>query len=498
MTDVLHPGAEPRDRPAAPDGGLPLLAVPAQGAVAHLPLLPAQPPGEVAAHPLTCRRCRIDPASCPTAEGLVLEPPPAPTHPPSRVVRAVDRLTTSAWTGLPVFLVVVWALVAVTTAAATPLQDALAALLAGPVAAGAGAVLTAIGVGDTWFASLLVDGVLMGVGTVVTFAPLLVLVSAGLVALERCGYLPRAALAAGGLMRRLGLPGESMLLLVLGFGCNVPAISAASRLADERQRRVTILLVPLMTCSARMPVYVLVASAVVPGKAAFVVCGAYAVSLLAVLVVGLLLRPLTGRHPRRVASATLAPPPCALRWPDPRPVLAEAVRRLVDFVRGVAVVVTASVAVVWLLAALPLSGTGSFGDVALEDSALGRVSTAVAPVFEPAGLDHPSVSAALATGVVAKEAMIASFGTTTAVADGSGDVSTSQLQRVFADASGGEPVAAGLAFCVFVLAYMPCLPTFAAQRAVVGLRWAAGAAVVQTGLAWALAVGTFQLVRLVT
>jgi ferrous iron transport protein B len=398
-----------------------------------------------------------------------------------------------------VLIATVWALIAASTAASQPLQAGLNNLISGPVSSAAVRGLRAVGLDGSWVSSFLVGGLLTGVGQLLTFVPLYAFVAASLIALERSGFLARSSAAAHSLMRRLGLPGESMLILVLGFGCNVPSIGAAGHLGSVRHRRVTAILAPLVTCTARLPVYVLVAQAALPGRSAAVVAAMYAMSIGIVLSVAVILRVVMG-SPAAVpgdGAFPAAPPLCR---PLVLPLLAETLRRLVAFIRGVAVVVTAAVAVAWLLAAIPLGGApagSGFGHVPLGHSVLGRTAGAVAPVFGPAGFGDPAVTAALATGVVAKEAMVASFAQTLSSGPVAATSTAAALRQRLADSSGGHPGGAGLALCAFVLAYAPCIPSFAAQRTVMGARWAVSSVAVQTAAAWALAVVVFQLARLV-
>jgi ferrous iron transport protein B len=176
-------------------------------------------------------------------------------------------------------------------------------------------------------------------------------------------------------------------------------------------------------------------------------------------------------------------------------VTAQAWQRLVGFLRKAGGVVVATVAVVWLLLAVPLGGgTGGFGGVEVPESLYGGVSRTVAPVFAPAGFDDWRVTGALVTGFVAKEAVVSTFAQTHAGQPGTLD---QQLRRTFDESSGGHAGAAAFAFLVFVLAYTPCVATVATQRAEIGLRWTGLGLVVQLAVAWSLATIAFQVGRLV-
>ena len=202
----------------------------------------------------------------------------------------VDAVATSPVLGPVLFLAVMWAVFQLTTRVAAPLQDGLDALVSGPISDAARAVLGLVGLGGTWVEGLVVDGLIAGVGMLLTFVPLMAIMFVLLALLEDCGYLARAAVVTDRLMRLLGLPGRAFLPLVVGFGCNVPAVSATRVLPDARQRLLTVLLVPFTSCSARLTVYVLVSSAFFGSRAGDVVFLMYVLSIALVVVGGLLLR----------------------------------------------------------------------------------------------------------------------------------------------------------------------------------------------------------------
>ena len=201
-----------------------------------------------------------------------------------------DRLALSSLWGPLLFLAAMWAVFQLTTTVAAPLQEALDWFFSGPVTTAAVALLGLVGLDDTWVRSLVVDGLIAGVGMLLTFVPLMAIMFALLALLEDSGYLARAAVVADRLMRAIGLPGRAFLPLIVGFGCNVPAISATRILPNARHRILTALLVPFTSCSARLTVYVLVASIFFPDNAGSVVFALYVISIVFVVVVGLALR----------------------------------------------------------------------------------------------------------------------------------------------------------------------------------------------------------------
>jgi ferrous iron transport protein B len=399
----------------------------------------------------------------------------------------LDRLLTSRWLGLPLFLLVMWVVFVLTTRLAAPLQGWLAWLVHGPVRSGAGWALARAGLGGTWGAALVDGGLVAGVGQLITFVPLMTIMFVLLTVLEDSGYLARATLVADRLLDRIGLPGRAFLPLVVGFGCNVPAIAGTRILPHARQRQLTALLVPFVSCSARLTAYVLLADVFFGSQSGTVVFAMYLLSVGLVLAVGLALRRTVFRDLPRGPLLLELPP---YRRPTLRVVAGQTWQRLAGFLRTAGGVIIGTVAVVYLLTAIP-SGGGEFAKVDVSHSLYGSVTSAVAPVFAPAGFADWHATGALVTGFVAKEAVVSTFAQTYHGVD-----LQDQLRRTFDHASGGHAAAAALAFMVFLLAYTPCVATIAAQRAEIGLRWTLSGVALQLGVAWTLATIVFQVGRL--
>jgi ferrous iron transport protein B len=400
-----------------------------------------------------------------------------------------DRVLTSRLFGLPAFLLTMWGVFVATTRLAAPLQDGLAALLDGPVRGGVTALLGWLHVAPgSWLAGLVLDGLVSGVGQVLTFAPLMVIMFVLLALLEDSGYMARAAFVVDRFMRLVGLPGRAFLPLIVGFGCNVPAVSGVRILAHPRQRLLTGLLVPYASCSARLTVYLLLAHVFFGSAAGTVVFGMYLLSIALIVLVGLALRrTLFAGHEREPLILELPP----YRRPTLRVVGTQTWQRLAGFLRTAAGIIVVTVTAVWLLASVPLSG-GRWGAVPIEDSLYAGVARTVAPVFAPAGFADWHASSALMTGFVAKEVVVANLGQTYAAQGGSADLAP-RLTATFTAASHGHPRAAVLAFLVFLLAYTPCMATVAAQRQEIGTRWTLAGIGLQLAVAWLLAVAVFQI-----
>ncbi len=411
---------------------------------------------------------------------------------------ATDRLDSvllNPWFGLPAFLAVVWAVFQLTTAVAGPVMDAAARLVNGPVAAVVSSALTVIGAPD-WIVSFTVDGVLAGVGTVLSFVPLMAIMFAAVGALEGSGYLARVAVVADRAMRTLGLDGRAMLPLIVGFGCNVPALSATAVLPHARQRLLTGLLVPLTSCTARLAVYLMLAHTFFPAQAGTVVFAMYVGSV--VLVIG------WGLIARRTVLSDVVPEPLIIALPDyqlphARSLGASVWTRVASFVRKAGTIIVVVVMAMWVLQAIPVRGDHALADVPIQDSAYGAAAHAAAPALTPMGLNDWRIASALVTGVAAKEVVIAALAQSYAVDDASADAEATlgERLRVTVDkTSGGHASAAALALMLFTLSYIPCLATLAEQRRLYGWRWTSLAAGAQFTGAYLLATAVFQVGRL--
>ena len=409
----------------------------------------------------------------------------------------IDRWVTAPVLGPFIFLAVMWVVFQVTTSVAAPLQDALDGLFSGPVTDAARFLLGAIGLGGSWVEGLVTDGLIAGVGMLLTFAPLMAPMFVLLSVLEDSGYMARAAVVTDRLMRSIGLPGKAFLPLVVGFGCNVPAISATRILSDSRQRLLTALLVPFTSCTARLTVYVMVATVFFGRSAGTVVFGLYVASIFFVVAVGLVLRRTLWRAMGTEPLVLDLPP---YQWPTLRLTASVTWTRLKGFLQTASGIIVATVVAVWALQALPVAPGFSFGHVPVEQSAYAAAAKAVTPVFEPAGFGAWQTTSALVVGFVAKEAVVSSWAQTYAVADPveGGDATDfgAHLTQAFTESSGGHPLPAVLAFLVFLLAYTPCVATLAAQRREIGLGWTFFGVAVQLVVAWAAAVAVFQVGRL--
>jgi ferrous iron transport protein B len=406
----------------------------------------------------------------------------------------VDRWILHPVLGPLIFLAVMWAVFQITTQVAAPLQDGLDWLFAGPVSDGVAALLGWIGLGGSWVEGLLVDGLIAGVGSLLTFVPLMLLMFILLAVLEDSGYLARAAVLTDRLMGALGLPGRAFLPIIVGFGCNVPAIAATRTLPNVQHRLLTVLLIPFTSCTARLTVFVMLGSIFFDRWAGTAVFLSYVASIVLILAVGLLLRTTLWR---RLPSDPLVIDLPPYQVPTLRLTASVTWVRLRGFLKTASGIIVATVIVVWFLQSLPAGpGLGSFGHIALADSVYASLAETLAPLFTWAGFGQWETVAALVVGFVAKEAVVSSWAQTYAVLDGHEAALSEHVRLAFEQSSGGHAIAAVAAFMIFFLAYTPCAATLAAQKREVGWRWTGLGVSIQLVTAFVLAVVVFQVGRL--
>lgn len=321
---------------------------------------------------------------------------------------------------------------------------------------------------------LIVEGLMTGVGSVVSFLPMLLILFACLSMLEDSGYMARAAFLMDRPMRALGLSGRSFIPLLLGFGCSVPAALSARSMRGERDRRFTLLMIPFVSCSAKMPVFAAL-STLLPGGAwmIFALC-ALGISL-AALIAQILRKTV---FPGESAAFVMELPP--YRLPLMSSVLRKVLRRTGEFLSRACSVILLSSVVVWLIGRFTWTGAWA---ASTQESILGSIAGAIAPIFAPLGFGSVAVTAALLTGLLAKESIIS----TLAVLAGQGSI------RAVLSASLPTPAAA-LALMTFVLLYPPCAA--ASASIIKGLKSRKLAVLMVTGqclLAWICAWIAYRL-----
>ena len=331
--------------------------------------------------------------------------------------------------------------------------------------------LTAYGINPVVH-SLVIDGVFAGVGSVLSFLPIIVTLFFFLSILEDTGYMARVAFVMDQLLRRVGLSGRSFVPMLIGFGCSVPAIMATRTLSSDRDRKMTILLTPFMSCSAKLPIYALFTTAFFPKQyRALVMIGLYLTGIVCGILYALLLK---------LTKYKGEPVPFVMELPNYRFPSARSVGQLIwekarDFLQKAFTIIFVATVLIWFLqtfdARLNVAATP-------DASLLAAIGSFIAPVFAPLGFADWRVSTALITGFIAKESVISTLGILT----GSGaDVSTAALGTLF------TPVTAA-GFLAFTLLYTPCVAAVAAvKRELGGSKAAAGVVLMQCAIAWVVA-----------
>ncbi len=397
-------------------------------------------------------------------------------HVPARLSATTsDRLDAVAlhpWFGLPLFFLAMLAVFQAVFVVGKPLQDGVSAAFE---AIRHGALEPAFAALPELVRGLLLDGVWAGIGTVAAFVPLIVVFFFFLAAVEDSGYLSRAAFLTDSLMSRLGLDGRAFVMLLMGFGCNVPALMGTRVMRDRPMRLLSMLTIPLSLCSARLQVFVFIAAAVFsPAMAPWVLFGLYVTSFLAVIATALLFK---GRFASREPFVIELPP---WRAPALRQVVLRGWLEVKHFLRRATNFIFFGVVAVWLLTHLP-AGVAPAGP----ESIAGLIGHALQPVLGPLGIDD-KLAVALIFGFVAKEIVIGAF----AVIYGlEGNALGAELAR-------SMDWVAATSFMIFTLVYTPCLSTIATLRTESrSLGFTALAVAWPLVLAWTASFAFFQTMR---
>ena len=438
----------------------------------------------------------------------------------------LDRVLTNKWLGLPIFLVVMYVVFQLVVNVSAFFLDWVDAVIAGPVTRWVTGLLEMLSAPD-WFISLAVDGVIAGVGAVLVFVPGLIVLYLFLTLLEDSGYMARVAFVMDRVMRFTGLHGKSFMPMILGFGCAVPAIYSTRTLESRTQRILTSLVLPLMSCSARLPVYVVFGLAFFGAAAGNVITVLYVFGIvMAAIVATVMSRTILRERDDSVFALELPP----YRVPMLSVLLRHTWQKTREFIVKAGTVIFTVVVILWFAMSLP------WGVEEQRDSYFGQASAAVAPVFEPAGFGTWESTGALVTGFIAKEVVVSTMGQIyvggeegeatddppptvgedvreiatglVAAVDGAARTTISLVPGIdLAPAGEAEPEdtqlsatlqgaftpLAAMGFLVFVLLYTPCIATLSAIRSEFGWRWATLSAAYQFGIAWLLAVVIFQV-----
>ena len=388
----------------------------------------------------------------------------------------IDRVLTDKYLAIPMFLMIMFAIFWLTFNVIGSFLSDLLTMGIDAFTAMCNRALTAYGMNPVVH-SLLIDGVFAGVGSVLSFLPIIVVLFFFLSILEDSGYMARVAFVMDKPLRKIGLSGRSFVPMLIGFGCTVPAVMATRTLSSERDRNMTIMLTPFMSCSAKIPIYTVFAAAFFPGKEALVMILLYAAGIIVGIISALVLNHTAFRG---------NPIPFVMELPNYRFPSAKSVFQLMwdkakDFIQRAFTVIFVATIIIWFLQTFDtrLNVVADSGN-----SLLALVGRWIAPVFAPLGFSDWRVSTALITGFTAKEAVVSTLSVLTGTA-------TSNLSAVLSDMFSGVSV---VSFLVFTLLYTPCVAAIAAVKREMGSGLKAALVVVlQCLVAWVVALLVYQV-----
>ena len=348
----------------------------------------------------------------------------------------LDKAFLNRYLGIPTFLALLWALFRFTFDVSAPLSDLIDMVF------GRLREIASMSIQNEQLASFVADGLIGGLGSVLVFLPPIFFLFFGLSILEDSGYLARAAFVVDRVMYKLGLHGKSFIPMLIGFGCNIPGVMATRTIDKEEDRVLTILVNPLMSCSARLPVYVLIGSAVLGGYAAAGVYSMYVLGIVLAVVLALLFRRVIPYFKGKPSAFILELPMYAM--PTLRSTLMHMWERGVLFLKKAGTIILLATVVIWALSNYPWGPVHSGPEPRIEISYIGSFGHMIEPIFRPLGFDWRA-AVALFFGFVAKEVVVDTFGVL-------GLGGAEELRQVFTPVS-------GLAFMAFTLIYIPCLAT---------------------------------------
>ena len=374
----------------------------------------------------------------------------------------IDKVLTNPWLGFPIMMAVLYFVFWCTfTLGAYPqewIENGINALCE----------LAHAHMADGWFSGLLIDGVLQGVGAVLAFLPNIIILFFFISLMEDSGYMAREAFIMDTIMHRVGLHGRSFVPMLMGFGCNVPAIMAARDIQNPKDRVLTMLMVPFMSCSARLPVYMLFVDTFFASHKALVMISLYAIGICLSVLFAVLMKKTPWFRQDDDDSVNELP---EFRLPKARVTAAHIWERVADYLQKICTVILWASIIIWALEYFPSQDLND-----LENSYLASIGKAVSPILEPLGFDW-KMSVCLLTGLPAKEAIVS---TLAILYDG--DIAT----------AGFTPLTA-FSFLLFVLLYFPCIATIATLRREAGKVWAWFTVFPSLALAWLVSFLVYQI-----
>ncbi|MBV7276325.1 ferrous iron transport protein B [Clostridium sp. PL3] len=381
----------------------------------------------------------------------------------------LDKILLNKYLAYPIFFVILALIFKFTFSwVGQPLADLLGELLDNIIVPNINSILAN---SSPWFKSLVVGGIVGGVGSVVVFLPVILALFLGISFLEDSGYMARAAFIMDKLMRKVGLSGKAFIPLIVGFGCSVPGIMSARTLESEKDRKLTALLVPLMSCNARLPVYAMFTSVFFVGRATTVVFSLYLLGIILSFVIGLLFKNTLFKKDEEPFIIELP----EYKMPEFKNLMLHTWDKGKGFLKKAGGIIFAISVIVWFL-----SNFNFHGMTDINNSILASIGKVITPIFSPLGFGNWQSSISLLTGLMAKEVVLGTMGV---IFGGNLEVSLAQHFT---------PVSA-YAFLVFVLLYTPCVSTIATMKKEYGNKMAVFSVAYQLILAWVVSFVVFRI-----
>ncbi|MDR3223530.1 MAG: ferrous iron transport protein B [Methanobrevibacter sp.] len=375
-------------------------------------------------------------------DGLLNEAVTRPEVEVPTITEKIDKFVLNRILGLPIFLIIMWLIFQITFAIGTPLQEPFNYLFGfiGELVSGL--------LGENIFSSFIVDGLINGVGGVLVFIPIIFLMFLMISILEDSGYLARAAFVMDRIMHKfVGLHGKSFIPMILGFGCGVPGIMATRTMEHERDRILTMLLIPFMSCTARLPVYTLFVAAFFTAYQGEVIFSLYLIGVIVAIIVATILKRVLFKG---ITSPFVMELP-TYKLPSLKGVLIHTWEKTYGFIRKAGTIILAASVIIWILSSFP-AGV-EYGS---HESAIGQIGNFASPIFEPLGFGYWQPTVALIFGVVAKEVVVSTFSSLFGVVEDGSGIGLA-LQGIF------TPLTA-FTFLVFILLYVPCFSFLATVK----------------------------------
>ncbi len=384
--------------------------------------------------------------------GLMAEAVKRPAVEKETTTDKIDKIVTNRILAIPIFLVIMYAMFEFTYTLGAPFQDMI------DVAFGSLAEWVAGFIANEYLASFICDGIIGGVGGVLTFLPIIILMFLFLSILEDCGYLARAAFTLDIIMHKLvGLHGKAFIPMILGFGCGVPAIMATRTMENEGDRMLAMMLVPFMSCTARLPIYAIFIAAFFEANNGAILLSIYILGIVVALIVAAILK----RTLFKGLSTPFVMELPTYKVPSVKGVLLHTWEKVKGFLRKAGTIILACSIILWALSIFPLGV--EYGSA---DSVLGMIGGVIAPIFAPLGFGTWQAAVAIIAGLAAKEVVVATFGTLAGMEEDDEDGITQLVHDTF------TPLSA-YAFMAFTLLYTPCFAAIGAiKQETNSYRWA--------------------------